>query len=108
MRRLGSLGIGPAEPLEQELGYPCFVKPANLGSSVGISKVRNRDELLGGLNQAAKLDPRVVVEQGVNARELECAVLGRSTLKSSVVGEVRFDSDWYTTRRNTPKGSAIR
>ena len=81
--------------LENDLGYPCFVKPANLGSSVGISKVRNRDELLEGLHQAARLDPRVVVEQGVNARELECAVLGRSTLKSSVVGEVRFDSDWY-------------
>ena len=81
--------------LEKELGYPCFVKPANLGSSVGISKVRNRDELLAGLRLAAKLDPRLVVEQGVTARELECAVLGRAHLKASVVGEVRFDADWY-------------
>ena len=81
--------------LEAELGYPCFVKPANLGSSVGISKVRNRDELLAGLQLAAKLDPRLVVEQGVKARELECAVLGRERLKASVVGEVRFDADWY-------------
>ena len=81
--------------LEQKLGYPCFVKPANLGSSVGISKVRNRDELLAGLQLAAQLDPRLVVEQGVKARELECAVLGREHLKASVVGEVRFDADWY-------------
>ena len=81
--------------LEKELGYPCFVKPANLGSSVGISKVRNRDELLAGLRLAAELDPRLVVEQGVTARELECAVLGRAHLKASVVGEVRFDADWY-------------
>ncbi len=81
--------------LETELGYPCFVKPANLGSSVGISKVRNRDELLAGLRLAAQLDPRLVVEQGVSARELECAVLGRAHLKASVVGEVRFDADWY-------------
>ena len=81
--------------LEAELGYPCFVKPANLGSSVGISKVRTREELLAGLKLAAELDSRLVVEQGVMARELECAVLGRQHLKASVVGEVRFDADWY-------------
>ena len=81
--------------IETELNYPCFVKPANLGSSVGISKVRSRTELEAGLNQAAALDPRVVVEQGVNAREVECAVLGGRSLEASVVGEVRFDADWY-------------
>ena len=81
--------------IEAELDYPCFVKPANLGSSVGISKVRNRSELEAGLGKAAALDPRLVVEQGVDARELECAVLGSTVLKASVVGEVRFDADWY-------------
>ena len=81
--------------IEAELAYPCFVKPANLGSSVGISKVRNRGELEAGLEKAAALDPRLVVEQGVKARELECAVLGSTDLKASVVGEVRFDADWY-------------
>ena len=81
--------------IERELNYPCFVKPANLGSSVGISKVRSRQELEAGLEQAAALDPRLVVEQGVNAREVECAVLGRQTLEASVIGEVRFDADWY-------------
>jgi len=81
--------------LEQELGYPCFVKPANLGSSVGISKATNRGELLVGLREAARHDPRLVVEQGVNARELECAVLGGRELRASVLGEICFEADWY-------------
>ena len=81
--------------IETELGYPCFVKPANLGSSVGISKARNRDQLIAGLDEAAQLDHRIVVEQGVQARELECAVLGKQHMKASVVGEIRFDADWY-------------
>ena len=83
--------------LEQQLGYPCFVKPANLGSSVGISKARNREQLIEGLRLAAELDPRVVVEQGVEARELECAVRGGGLqpLEASVLGEICFDADWY-------------
>ncbi|MCT0198737.1 D-alanine--D-alanine ligase [Synechococcus sp. CS-1325] len=86
--------------LEQQLGYPCFVKPANLGSSVGISKATDRATLLAGLGQAAAFDPRLVVEQGVKARELECAVrtLGSvpsGPLQASVVGEIRFEADWY-------------
>ena len=83
------------ERLEARLGYPCFVKPANLGSSVGISKASNRAELLEGLRQAAALDPRIVVEKGVQARELECAVLGVENLRASVLGEICFDADWY-------------
>ena len=81
--------------IEAELGYPCFVKPANMGSSVGISKARHRDQLLAGLQEAARHDSRLVVERGVSARELECAVLGRQQLKASVVGEISFDADWY-------------
>jgi len=83
--------------LEQELGYPCFIKPANLGSSVGISKASNFSELRGGLELAAALDPRIVVEQGVVARELECAVRGGGVqpLEASVLGEICFDADWY-------------
>ena len=84
-----------AEHLEASLGYPCFVKPANLGSSVGISKATNRSELLEGLRLAASLDPRLIVEQGVEARELECGVLGVNKLRTSVLGEIRFDADWY-------------
>ncbi|MEB3172962.1 MAG: D-alanine--D-alanine ligase family protein [Cyanobacteriota bacterium] len=83
--------------LEQQLGYPCFIKPANLGSSVGISKATNRKQLEEGLQLAADLDPRIVVEQGVQARELECAVKGGGArpLSASVLGEICFDSDWY-------------
>jgi D-alanine-D-alanine ligase len=84
-----------AEHLEASLGYPCFVKPANLGSSVGISKATNRTELLEGLRLAASHDPRLVVEQGVEARELECGVLGVHKLRASVLGEICFDADWY-------------
>jgi len=96
----GSPGTPPAaEPLltrlEQQLGYPCFVKPANMGSSVGISKATDRASLLRGLQEAAALDPRLVVERGVTARELECAVVGTSHLEASVLGEICFDSDWY-------------
>ncbi len=88
------------ERLEGQLGYPCFIKPANMGSSVGISKAIDRDSLLTGLELAAGLDRRLVVEQGVKARELECAVLQRSEgqgdgLSASVLGEIRFDADWY-------------
>jgi len=81
--------------LEADLGYPCFVKPANMGSSVGISKASDRASLLEGLRLAASLDPRLVVERGVSARELECAVLGTRDLRASVLGEICFDADWY-------------
>jgi D-alanine-D-alanine ligase len=81
--------------LERQLGYPCFVKPANMGSSVGISKATDRAGLEEGLRVAAALDPRLVVEQGVRARELECGVLGVEALRASVLGEIRFDADWY-------------
>jgi D-alanine-D-alanine ligase len=81
--------------LVQQLGFPCFVKPANMGSSVGISKATDRASLLAGLREAAALDPRLVVEQGVKARELECAVLGSRTLEASVLGEICFEADWY-------------
>ena len=83
--------------LERQLGYPCFVKPANLGSSVGISKATGRAELLAGLRAAAALDQRLIVEQGVVARELECAVRGGGSraLEASVLGEICFDADWY-------------
>ena len=94
------------DQIESELSYPAFVKPANLGSSVGISKVRNRNELEAGLDMAAAHDPKLVVEQGITARELECAVLGSRELKASVVGEIRFDADWYDYETKYTAGSS--
>ncbi|NJK41095.1 MAG: D-alanine--D-alanine ligase [Acaryochloridaceae cyanobacterium SU_2_1] len=81
--------------IETKIGYPCFVKPANLGSSVGISKVRSRPELEAALDKAAGYDRRLIVEAGVVAREVECAVLGNSNPRASVVGEISFESDFY-------------
>jgi D-alanine-D-alanine ligase len=92
--------------LELELGYPCFVKPANLGSSVGISKVRSRAELEVALDNAASYDRRIIVEAGVVAREVECAVLGNDRPKASVVGEITFDSDFYDYETKYTAGRA--
>jgi D-alanine-D-alanine ligase len=83
------------DEIEAGLGYPCFVKPANLGSSVGIAKVISRAELEAALDSAASYDRRIIVEAGVNAREVECAVLGNDDPQASVVGEITFDSDFY-------------
>jgi D-alanine-D-alanine ligase len=81
--------------LEAVLSYPVFTKPANLGSSVGIVKCRSRAELRAGLDQAARYDRRLVVEQGIEARELEIAILGNDAPQASVIGEVRPRRDFY-------------
>ena len=81
--------------VETILCYPLFTKPANLGSSVGICKCTNRDELRAGLDEAASYDRRIVVEQGVTVRELEVAVLGNNEPVASVVGEVRPRREFY-------------
>jgi len=93
--------------IETELGYPCFVKPANLGSSVGIAKVRTRSELEAALDNAASYDRRIIVEAGLPApREVECAVLGNDNPKASVVGEITFSSDFYDYETKYTEGLA--
>jgi len=92
--------------IEATLGYPCFVKPANLGSSVGIAKVRSRQELEVALDNAATYDRRIIVEAGVVAREVECAVLGNDHPKASVIGEITFDSDFYDYETKYTPGKA--
>lgn len=94
------------DDIEAKLGYPCFVKPANLGSSVGIAKVRSRAELEEALDNAASYDRRIVVEAGVTAREVECAVLGNDNPQVSVVGEITFDSDFYDYETKYTEGAA--
>lgn len=94
------------DQIEATLGYPCFVKPANLGSSVGISKARNRSQLEAALDQAASYDRRLIVEAGVVAREVECAVLGNDDPKASVVGEIVFQSDFYDYETKYTEGQA--
>jgi D-alanine-D-alanine ligase len=92
--------------IEATLGYPCFVKPANLGSSVGIAKVRTRSELEAALDSAASYDRRLIVEAGVTAREVECAVLGNDQPKASIVGEITFNSDFYDYETKYTAGKA--
>jgi D-alanine-D-alanine ligase len=94
------------DEIESALNYPCFVKPANLGSSVGIAKVRSRSELEAALDHAASYDRRLIVEAGVVARELECAILGNDQTKASVVGEITFDSDFYDYETKYTAGKA--
>ncbi len=86
--------------IEKSLRYPIFVKPANLGSSVGISKVRERSELAAAMDLAAEFDRKLVIEEGVGgkngrARELEVAVLGNDAPEASVVGEIVPGKDFY-------------
>ncbi len=82
--------------VESALPYPVFTKPVNLGSSVGISKCRDRAELRAGLAEAARYDRRLLVEQGIDrARELEVAVLGNDEPRASVVGEIRPRREFY-------------
>jgi D-alanine-D-alanine ligase len=86
--------------LESRLKYPVFVKPANLGSSVGMSKVRNRAELAPAMKEAARYDRKLVIEQGVGgnkrkAREIECSVLGNDKPTASVAGEIVPATEFY-------------
>lgn len=84
-----------ADEIEAELGYPCFVKPARLGSSVGIGKAHNRDELLTALENAEKFDRRILVEEHIDGHEVECAVLGNFDVKSTTVGEIKPTVEYY-------------
>ncbi|MGC8801561.1 MAG: D-alanine--D-alanine ligase family protein [Chloroflexus sp.] len=83
------------ERIEATLRFPLFVKPANLGSSVGVSKVRDRAELITGLHEAARYDRRIVVEQGIPAREIEISVLGNEHVDVSIPGEIIPAGEWY-------------
>jgi D-alanine-D-alanine ligase len=88
--------------------YPLFIKPANLGSSVGISKCQDRFGLQQGLIEAAQYDRRIVVERGVNAREIEVAVLGNDRPEASVPGEIRPLDEFYTYKaKYQPGGSDL-
>jgi D-alanine-D-alanine ligase len=86
--------------VERSLKYPVFVKPANLGSSVGISKAHNAKELPTAIDEAARFDRKIVIEQGVGgkkgkAREIECAVLGNDKPEASVAGEIVPAAEFY-------------
>ncbi|MDR1177500.1 MAG: D-alanine--D-alanine ligase [Spirochaetaceae bacterium] len=82
--------------VSSEIGLPFFVKPANMGSSVGVSKVHNRDEYLVSLNKAFAYDVKILLEEFIPGRELECSVLGNEVPIASLPGEVRATHEFYS------------
>ena len=86
---------GYLKKIEEELGYPCFIKPANLGSSVGISRANNGEELIKGIEEAGLFDRRIVIEESIPGREIEVSVLGNDEPAASVPGEIVPNSDFY-------------
>lgn len=83
------------EKIEKSINYPMFIKPSNAGSSCGISKAKNRDQLIAGLRLAVEHDRKILVEEGIVGREVECAVLGGNEPKASGVGEIVAAADFY-------------
>jgi D-alanine-D-alanine ligase len=84
-----------AQQVEQTFDYPVFVKPAGTGSSVGVSKARDRDGLLQALEKALRFDSKVLVEEFIDGQEVECAILGNETPMASICGEIDSGADFY-------------
>ena len=85
-----------AEITEQKLGFPVFVKPSNSGSSVGIKKANNIEELEDAIKYASNYDTKILIEEEIIGREIECAVLGNTDVKATCVGEILPSEDFYT------------
>jgi D-alanine-D-alanine ligase len=81
--------------IDQGIGYPCFIKPANGGSSVGVSRARSREDLPQAFEAAFAYDDKAIVEQAIIGREVECSVLGNEHPEASIVGEIVPDRDFY-------------
>ncbi len=86
------------EEVVDDLGLPFYVKPANLGSSVGISRVSTAKEFAAALEDAFRFDHKVLLEENIDGREIECAVLGNDTLHASLPGEIIPSGKWYSYR----------
>ena len=78
-----------------QIGYPCFVKPANSGSSIGTTKVRSREDLADAMTEAFRFDRKALVEQAIEGRQVECAVLGNDHPQASPLGEIVFTREFY-------------
>lgn len=83
------------EEIESKIGYPCFVKPASTGSSVGVGKAHDRQELYAALDNALGFGSKVLVEENIDGREVECAVLGNTDIKAGEVGEIIPTVEFY-------------
>ena len=94
------------EEITKKFDFPVFVKPANMGSSVGISKCNNPSDLVEGLQEAARFDRRILVECGINAREIEVSVLGNDKPIASIPGEIIPSRDFYSYESKYVDGSS--
>lgn len=92
--------------IEASFGFPCFVKPANLGSSVGISKAHDSQEFLAAFATASAFDTSILVERAVVGQELECAILGNNDIEASVVGEIVPGKEFYDYEDKYHNGKA--
>ena len=84
------------EKIANHLKFPMFIKPSNSGSSVGINKAKNKEELKQAIQYASKFDKKILIEEGIDAREVECAVMGNEEVIASVVGEVKSAEEFYS------------
>ena len=82
--------------IENIIGYPCFIKPSNSGSSVGVNKANNQNELVKYIDYAAKFDNKILIEESIDGIELECAVIGNDDIKISSVGQILPAGDFYS------------
>ena len=82
--------------VEQEIGFPVFIKPSNSGSSVGINKAKNIEELKEYIEYAGKFDKKILIEKGIEGQEVECAVLGNEEVVASCVGEIKAADEFYS------------
>lgn len=82
--------------VKNKLGFPVFIKPSNSGSSVGINKSHNKEELVKHIEYAAQFDTKILIEQNINGREVECAMLGNEEVEASCVGEILPAEEFYT------------
>ena len=82
--------------IEQKLKYPMFIKPSNSGSSVGINKANNSEELKNAIKYASRFDKKIIVEENIKAREIECAVIGNEEVETSILGEIKPADEFYS------------
>ena len=95
-----------ARRVAETLGFPCFVKPSNLGSSVGISKVPDAAALPGAMREAARHDRKIIVERAVRGREIEVSVLGNDAPVASLPCEITYAGEWYDYATKYAEGQA--
>ena len=97
------------EKIVEKLKFPIFVKPSNSGSSVGVKKATNKEELKIAIENAGQYDNKILIEQGVNAREVECAILEGKEVEASTVGEILSAEDFYSfdAKYNIPESKTV-